>query len=273
MRFRCGALVIEVSSHESHDDLYWKVFEGFASEAQADVTVSLHVSDKGWRNVELDGPITWHIDHAAGAIDIGIPTWVAHLDLGRREVEATLASDQVRTFAHLLAVVTQVYTTYLKRGLNLHASAVVRDGRAVVFTARSETGKSTVARISKELGCLVLTEEMACVFGLGEGDVPVVQAMPLRERGDLLVKEPVRAPLAAVYSLAQANDTSVEELDRMQQVKRIAMASAIGVRDALLMEPALEMASQLVDRVPVKLLHFERSPRLWEVVDADLRQG
>ena len=66
-----------------------------------------------------------------------------------------------------------------------------------------------------------------------------------------MVKEPVRAPLAAVYSLAQANDTYVEELDRMQQVKRIAMASAIGVRDALLMEPALEMASQLVDRVPL----------------------
>jgi hypothetical protein len=143
----------------------------------------------------------------------------------------------------------------------------------VVFTARSETGKSTVARISKELGCLVLTEEMACVFGLGEDDVPVVQAMPLRERGDLLVKEPVRAPLAAVYSLAQANDTYVEELDRIQQVKRVAMAAAIGVRDARLMEPALEMAGQLVDRVPVKLLHFERSPRLWDVVDADLRQG
>jgi hypothetical protein len=265
-----GALVVEISGLEGYEVPDRDVLERFTTERPADVVV--HVGgDPGTRRGVAAGlrPVT-SVDHAARTIDFEVYSWAARLDLDRRVVDVAMARDQARAFPHVLAVVVQVYTAYLQRGLLLHASAVVRDGRAVVFAARSETGKTTVARISRDLGCPVITEEMACVVGLQDLAGPTVRVLPLREKEDLLVKEPLEAQLGAVYWLAQATGTRIESLSLPEQVKHVAMATAIGVRDTLLMEPALDAAAALVDRVPLKLLHFERSPRLWDVVDRDL---
>jgi hypothetical protein len=273
MRFACGALVVEVLGLEHHADPYWDVVERFSTDNPADVTVRVEGVAGARRPFSVEHPIATAVDRAAGVIDINVYTWKARFDMAHGVVRVTLAEDWVPAFDQLMKTVAQVYTTYLRRGLILHASAVVRHGRAVVFAARSETGKSTVARISQELGCPVLTEEMACIVGLGGFPRPIVRAMPVREKEDLLVKEPLEAPLAAIYWLAQAATTRIDALEQGVQVQRLAMSAAIGVRDALLMGPALDAATRLVDQVPVKLLHFERSPRLWEVVDADLARG
>jgi hypothetical protein len=265
-----GALVVEITGLEGYEVPDRDVLERFTCDGPADVEVRVG-DDLGTRRGVAAGqrPVT-SVDRSARIIDFEVYSWAARLDLDRRIVDVTMAKDQARSFPHVLSVVAQVYTVYLHRGLLLHASAVVRDGRGVIFAARSETGKTTLARISRDLDCPVITEEMACIVGLEDGAEPAVRVLPLREKEDLLVKEPLEAPLGAVYWLVQAAGTRIESLSPPEQLKHAAMATAIGVRDALLMEPALDAAAALIDRVPLKLLHFERSPRLWDVVDRDL---
>jgi hypothetical protein len=51
------------------------------------------------------------------------------------------------------------------------------------------------------------------------------------------------------------------------------MAMSICVRDEMFMIPALELAEQLVRRVPVRVLRFRKSAEFWGAIDEDLASG
>jgi len=115
----------------------------------------------------------------------------------------------------------------LRSDLVLHAAAVEREGRAVVFCGPSMRGKSTLARALGEAGCGLLGEDGIALELGGAGAVafPGARGVRLRRRGgdgrvevELLDDpgpgEPPPCPVAAVVLLAErGEELEVEPLE------------------------------------------------------------
>ena len=100
----------------------------------------------------------------------------------------------------------------------------------------------------------MLREEMTAVGDLSRAEPVRVFTLPsVEEHG--LSAGPAAVPLRGLYWLQQ---DSVDSVNR------------ISVPDEMLMIPALELAEQLVRRVPVRVLRFRKSAEFWKAIDEDL---
>ena len=171
-------------------------------------------------------------------------------------------------FDLLMGCLLQVMGPVYGLGLVVHGSAVVRDGRGYVFFAPSETGKSTVAQLSRQRGYSVLAEEMSFIGLPTDAHGPTVHRLPLRERNEVRCEGSLSAPLCGLYRLVQSPDDRIEPLDRRRSILELAGAAAIGARAPLVMDAALGSIVSLLGFIEPSRLHFTRSPRFWDVIDA-----
>jgi hypothetical protein len=242
------------------------ILERFATDLSPDVSVDISnggLSEWEWRRSEV---LSWHVDNASRRVRMEMQEWTATFDMPGRHVEARLGGPWPRAVETLLKVAVQLFGLGLGRGLTFHSSSVDSGGRGYVFTGRSESGKSTAARLSEETGRTVLTEEITFVGPVDGSAAACVHPLPVWNKSGLLA-QPVAVPLRAIYALEQAAEDRVEEIPRGEQVRRLAVAASIGVRHRLFMERALDLAEQLVERVPVHVLHFRKSPDFWDVIE------
>ena len=242
------------------------VLERFATDVEADVAVEVThggLSEWEWKRSEL---LSWDVDETTRRVRMEMQEWTAVFDLPGRRMEARLGGPWPRAVETLLKVAVQLFGLELRRGLTFHSSSVDSGGRGYVFTGRAETGKSTAARLSEKRGRTVLTEEITFVGPVDGSAAACVHPLPVWNKSGLLA-QPVAVPLRAIYALEQAQEDRVEEISRGEQVRRLAVAASIGVRHRLFMERALDLAEQLVERVPVHVLHFRKSPAFWDVIE------
>jgi hypothetical protein len=198
---------------------------------------------------------------------------VARFRLADSHVDARLGGPWVYSLETLLKNAAQIFGLGLGKALHLHASSVDRAGLAYVFLGRSEAGKSTAALTSREAGLArVLREEMTAVGDLSRAEPVRAFTLPSVEEHRLSAG-PAAVPLRGLYWLQQADADAVERISVPEQVKRLAMATSICVRDEMLMIPALELAERLVRRVPVRVLRFRKSADFWHAIDEDLASG
>ncbi|SCW59057.1 hypothetical protein [Ancylobacter rudongensis] len=132
---------------------------------------------------------------------------------------------------------------YQRKGLLLHASAVVRDGRAFLFCGQSGAGKSTLAAALMRSGCDILADDVCAVEENGDrppmihsdgralrlyadsiDQVGLSDAVGARVRRRLEKfhvappmpdNAPESVPLAAVYMLADADTAFPPGIDRL----------------------------------------------------------
>jgi len=209
--------------------------------------------------------VTIHVGHVPEQLDQ--PThrgaeWMANdraflLDLpdigrflcedGRRVTVCAAAAtplDDILVFVTGTALAAIVYQ---RGGLLLHASAVVRDGRAFVFCGPSGAGKSTLAAALTRAGCQFLADDVSALEGGGDRPPMILsdgRALRLYadsiertglanavggrvrrrvEKFHVLPPQPENAPeavpLAAVYMLADANAAFPPGIDRLPIVE------------------------------------------------------
>ena len=105
-----------------------------------------------------------------------------------------------------------------RRGLVFHASCIDADGRAILFTAPSQTGKSTQAELWRALrGAEILNGDKAAVM-LSE-DVPTVWGLPFCGTSGICVNKSL--PLGAVVVLSQGKDNTVTPLPPSRAVQEL----------------------------------------------------
>jgi hypothetical protein len=244
------------------------VVNRFLASAGSDVTVEITYGDLAERDMRRSELLSWDVDEALRRVRMEMREWTAEFDLPGRRVEARLGGPWPRAVETLLKSAVQIFGLELGRGLTFHSSSVESSGRGYVFIGRSESGKSTAAALSEEVGKTPLTEEITFV-GPVDGSSPVcVHPIPVWNKSGLLPR-PVAVPLRAIYALEQAAEDRVEEISRGEQVRRLAVAASIGVRHRIFMEKALDLAEQLVERVPVHVLHFRKSPDFWDIIEPE----
>jgi hypothetical protein len=224
-----------------------------------------------WRRSEVESV---SVDVARRTVSLTMAELSATFDLRNRIVQGRLKGPWPGALEVLLRNASQLFGLETRKALFLHASCVDRRGEAYVFMGRSEAGKTTAAMLSQGGGVASLMREEFTCLGDFVDDAPLrAFALPFREKNRLSATRPAAVPLRGLYWLQQADADVVERISVPEQVKRLAMATSICIRDEMFMIPALELAEQLVRRVPVRVLRFRKSAEFWRAIDEDLASG
>ena len=157
-----------------------------------------------------------------------------------------------------------VHTLVLARegGFLVHAASAVRNGRAFLFAGVSGAGKTTISRLAPP-DVHVLTDEISYVRK--EGDGYFAYGTPFA--GDLArAGENLRAPLAAVYLLAQGPENRIEPVGAADAARGLLTNILFFAEDAELVQAVFRSALDFVERVPVRRLTFVPDARVWELI-------
>jgi hypothetical protein len=185
----------------------------------------------------------------------------------RAEWDPDLRTGRIRQSANpysLDAVLRIVHTLVLARegGFLVHASSAVRNGRAFLFAGVSGAGKTTLSRLAPP-DVRVLTDEISYVRK--EGDGYFAYGTPFA--GDLARPgKNLRAPLAAVYLLAQGAENRIETIGAAEAARGILTNILFFAEDAALVQAVFRSALEFVERVPVSRLTFAPDQRVWELM-------
>jgi len=147
-------------------------------------------------------------------------------------------------------------------GLLIHAASAVRNGRAFLFAGVSGAGKTTIARLAPPDATL-LTDEISYLRREGDG----YSAYGTPFAGELAQPgENVRAPLAALYLLAQGPENRIEPVGEADAARAVLESILFFAQDRELVGQVFQSACDLVGRVPVHRLTFVPDSRVWELI-------
>jgi hypothetical protein len=162
------------------------------------------------------------------------------------------------------AVLRIVHTLLLARegGFLVHAASAVRNGRAFLFAGVSGAGKTTISRLAPP-DVSVLTDEISYVTR--QEDKYVAFGTPFA--GELArVGVNLRAPIAALYLLAQGNENKIEAVDAASAIRALMESILFFANDTELVNAVFQSACDFVSRVPVHRLTFMPDARVWELI-------
>ncbi len=197
---------------------------------------------------------------AAGRWVLERGDFYAELDLdlrrGRiRQAASPYAIDAAFRILHSLLLARQ-------GGLLVHAASAVRNGRAFLFAGVSGAGKTTISRLAPPDATL-LTDEIS--YLRPEGDGYVAFGTPFA--GELATPgENVRAPLAALYLLAQGPKNQMELVGEADAIRAMLESVLFFAHDSGLVGNVFDSVCDLVQRVPVRRLTFVPDSRVWELI-------
>jgi hypothetical protein len=165
------------------------------------------------------------------------------------------AADSVLRIVHTLLLSRE-------RGFLLHASSVVRNGRAYLFTGPSGAGKTTIARLAPG-DTTVLTDEISYVRRV-DGRYRAYGTPFAGEWSD--AGAPISAPIAAVFSLAWAADPGRDALTEGAAVRLLMRNILFFAADPGLTGALLETACDFAGAVPAFRLAFAPDARVWSTL-------
>jgi hypothetical protein len=147
-------------------------------------------------------------------------------------------------------------------GFLVHAASAVRHGRAFLFAGVSGAGKTTIARLAPP-DVSLLTDEVSYVRRCETA----YEAFGTPFAGELArLGENLRAPLAALYLLAQGPENKIEPLPAADAVRALLANILFFAQDAGLVRRVFESAFDFVSRVPAARLTFQPDARVWELI-------
>ena len=150
-------------------------------------------------------------------------------------------------------------------GFLIHSAAVIADGRGFLFVGPSEAGKTTAARHSS--AWQVLGDEMNLV--LPDGDGYRLAGTPFN--GTFREKQPGNAPLAGIFLLRQAPRHALCEVGPAEAAMALAgeIMPPVGLHELpndATVPTMMDLAAELVDKVPVARLELLPDPGFWNVI-------
>ncbi len=133
-------------------------------------------------------------------------------------------------------------------GFVFHCSFIEHEGKAVLFTAPSGTGKSTQAELWKEYrGAGIINGDRA-VIRLTDG---VLMAEGLPFSGSSENCENISLPISAIVYLAQAPETSIRKVRGYEAFSKIWEGVSVNTWDKEDMELVSAVVQKVAERIPV----------------------
>lgn len=145
------------------------------------------------------------------------------------------------------------YSLLHLNGIVIHSSALEWDGKGIIFSAPSGTGKSTQVKLWQKYigdGVRVLNDDTPAVC-LNNGH-PYVFGTPWC--GSSFIHCNASAPLQAIVMLEQAQENTISKLSKQDVILRLMPRVLLPYFDQNLMSKAVKIFEKIISTVPVYLL-------------------
>jgi hypothetical protein len=143
----------------------------------------------------------------------------------------------------------------------VHASGIRIGKRALIFCAASDTGKTTIARLWKEAGGIMLNDDRMVLRRVG--DRVLAEASPWH--GEVPDLQTGMVPLAGILHLRQASENRLTGLKPAEATVRLLGVSIAPHYSREAMECLLETWTAITDKVPSYELAFTPDHRAVEL--------
>lgn len=154
-------------------------------------------------------------------------------------------------------------------GVILHAAYIARGGKAIVFTAPPETGKSTQAELWKiHRGAEIINGDRAVL--LQENGVVCAAGLPFSGSSPYCGNQTL--PLAAVVYLRQAPETSIRRLRGAEAFRRVWEGCCVNTWNREDVSAASGLVETLLGQVPVYELACTPDESAVNALEAQLRK-
>ena len=154
------------------------------------------------------------------------------------------------------------------QGILLHSSSFIWNGKGVVVTAPSGTGKSThVSLWEKYYKAKVLNDDSPAIKM--NGDKLVVYGIPWS--GSTMKFVNASAPLTNIIVLEQAPENSIRRIDKEEATFKLMPRFILPYFDGSLMNSAVDMISEIIEKTPVYLLRCRPDKGAADLVAAAIR--
>jgi hypothetical protein len=229
-------------------------------------TLVFRADPRDFREPERGRPYSFDFDYGPHSVRLAGLRFVARLDWAPTLRGALWTSEGEAPFRGILENYFRVLLAYrlLEAGGALVHSAAVRDesGARLAF-GPSGAGKSTFARLAREAGAAVLSDDLNPLCR-GEGGT-VLEALPFY--GDLEPDPAPRAiPLAAVCRLRKSETDSLRALDLAECLASLIASCSFVSRDPYRVDRLLRNLEALVRPASTYELGFSRAGRPWDLL-------
>jgi len=185
-------------------------------------------------------------------------------------VDPTDGASHIRALVFLLGLASRQHVE--AGGLLVHSAAVARGQDGFLFLGDSEAGKSTVARLSGEVGRAVLADDLNFVtpdmgygFGLAACPAPVLSPLGYSK---------ARPRLRAIFQLIKAGVNEMSPVPSRGAARWLVDAvTQAPAQDKLMPESfarAFQTACRVARVIPSFELRFTKTPDFWCLIDERL---
>ena len=197
-----------------------------------------------------------------------VPFSVSDAEIAALRPQTPLLTDDLREYM----LMGKAFYEYLisRGGMMLHASAVVVDGEAYLFSAPSGTGKSTHTALwlRRFPGAYILNDDKPALY-FSEGRV-YAAGTPFSGKYDISVNHSV--PLRAIAFIARSADNRIEQIpDRRALYELLNQTSR--PEDVGLYAKLLQNAGKILEQTPIYKLHCNMNLEAAEVAYEEMRKG
>ena len=229
-------------------------------------TLVFQVDGRDFRELERGWPYSFDLDYGPGSVQLAGPRFMARLDWAPTLRGALWTSERGAAFRGVFENYFRVLLAYrlLEAGGALVHSAGVRDeaGAYLVF-GPSGAGKSTFARLAREAGAAVLSDDLNPLCRANGNTV--LEALPFY--GDLEPDPgPPAVPLGALCRLRKSETDSLRPLDLTECLASLVACCAFVSRDPYRADQLLQNLEALVRPAATYELSFSRDGRSWDLL-------
>ncbi len=152
-------------------------------------------------------------------------------------------------------------------GFLFHAAGIVKENQAYLFFGHSGSGKTTVARVSKQY--LVLNDDLVMLVPETKlaQDKPVWMAYATPFWNPTQVKPSAqRAPIAGLYRLVQNKNVFLEAMSKGQALAELISNVPVIPDDPQRNDGLIHRCLQILTTIPAHRLHFLPDDSFWKVI-------
>jgi hypothetical protein len=154
-------------------------------------------------------------------------------------------------------------TVICNRGIVIHSSAIEWEGKGIMFSAPSGTGKTTQANLwKKHMGARILNGDRPAVRVID--GYTYIYGTPWSGSTPEFLNS--RAPLKAIIMLEQDSQNSIRKLTSQQAVAYLLPRSFLPYHDKDLMNLAIQNLESIISSTPVYLLKCKPDSEAVELV-------
>jgi hypothetical protein len=196
----------------------------------------------------------------------GEPLCLLHTDNGWSTIDISYIKDYPRIEYAVTGIMFNIIIrsrVIFHQGIVIHASAIKYDGKGIIFSAPSGTGKSTQAGLWEEyMGARVLNDD--CPVVKIEYGRPYIYGTPCSGSTDKFLNDSV--PLSAIVIIEQAGENTIRALTNREAISYLMPRCFLSYYDQNLMDMAAGHLERIISTVPIYLLRCRPDREAVELV-------